>query len=91
MTYLAVDRNGTEAAFKRKPTRKEGTWNDYRRKYTYEEIIIPSVDGYSHEPVKKLDALNSKSSSKIILPKGSIAKILGRPLYWRDKPYKLKV
>lgn len=91
MTYLAVDRNGTEAAFKRKPTRKEGTWNDYKRKYAYEETIIPSPDGYSRETVKKLDALNSKSSSKIILPKGSIAKILGHPLYWHDKPYKLKV
>ena len=91
MTYLAVDRNGTEAAFKRKPTRKEGTWNDYKRKYIYEEIIMPSVDGYSCETVKKLDVLNSKSSSKIILPKGSIAKILGHPLYWHNKPYKLKV
>lgn len=91
MTYLAVDRNGTEAAFKRKPTRKDGTWNDYKRKYTYEETIIPSTDGYSYKTVKKLDALNLKSSSKIILPKGSIAKILGRPLRWHDKPYKLKI
>jgi len=73
MTYLAVQKNGTEVMFSRKPYREnvEGNkwhWTDaeYKCKCLYRE------------------------TTKIVLPKGSIKKLIGKNLEWEDEAVKLK-
>ena len=82
MAYLAVDKNGIEAIFRRKPKRIKRTnkWNDAVEKFVCE--------GGWHQSYGSLQTI--KQTTKSILPKGSIEKLIGKTLTWADDPYKLE-
>lgn len=91
MACLAVDKDGTEAVFRRKPKRVKTTnkWNDAVEKFVYEGRLYPSNDGYEyHKGYGSLQTI--KQTTKSILPKGSIEKLIGKKLTWTDEPYKIK-
>ena len=73
MSWLAVDKNGFEMIFHKKPIRDNHIWID---KDTYDEVrqYAPSInaDDYS-----------------ILLPKGTIKRLLGYELTWNDEPINL--
>ena len=90
MAWLAVDKDGTNAVFRRKPKRVKTTnkWNDSIEKFVCEGRIYPSNDGYEyHESYGSLQTI--KQTTKSILPKGSIEKLIGKTLTWADEPYKM--
>lgn len=82
MAYLAVDKNGTEAIFRRKPKRIKRTnkWNDAVEKFVCEGGWYPAYGSLQ----------TIKQTTKSILPKGSIEKLIGKTLTWVDDPYKLE-
>lgn len=90
MAWLAVDKNGIEAIFKRKPKRIKRTnkWNDVVIKFVCVGREYPSANGYEyHETYGSLQTI--KQTTKSTLPKGSIKKLIGKTLTWADDPYKL--
>ena len=74
MAWLAVDINGCEWIFQNKPKQFEGLWED---------AIYESFDGQG-------GALEYHHNSDILLPKGSIKKLIGRDLTWQDEPIELR-
>ena len=90
MAWLAVDKDGTEAVFRRKPKRVKTTnkWNDVVEKFVCEGRLCPNINGYEYR--KSYGSLQTiKQTSKSILPKGSIEKLIGKKLTWADDPYKI--
>lgn len=90
MAYLAVDKDGTEAVFRRKPKRVKTTskWNDVVEKFVCEGRIYPSNDGYEyHESYGSLQTI--KQTTKSILPKGSIKKLIGKDMTYNNEPFKI--
>lgn len=90
MAWLTVDKDGTEAVFRRKPKRVKTTnkWNDIVEKFVLEGRIYPSNDGYEyHESYGSLQTI--KQTTKSILPKGSIKKLIGRNMTYNDEPFKI--
>lgn len=90
MAYLAVDKDGTEAVFRRKPKRIKTTnkWNDTVEKFICEGRLYPNNDGYEyHKTYGSLQTI--KQTTKSILPKGSIEKIIGKKLTWDCNPAKI--
>ena len=91
MAWLAVDKDGTESVFRRKPKRIKTTnkWNDVVGKFICNGRLCPSIDGYEyHESYGSLQTI--KQTTKSTLPKGSIEKLIGKTLTWVDEPYKIK-
>lgn len=90
MSWLAVDKDGTEAVFRRKPKRIKTTnkWNDAVEKFICEGRLYPSNDGYEYH--KNYGSLQTiKQTTKSILPKGSIEKLIGKKLTWKCNPMKI--
>lgn len=91
MAWLAVDKNGIEAVFRRKSKRikKTNKWNDAVEKFVCEGRLYPSNNGYEyHNSYGSLQTI--KQTTKSILPNGSIEKLIGKTLTWADDPYKLE-
>lgn len=91
MAYLAVDKDGIESIFRRKPKRIKRTnkWNDAVEKFVCEGRLHPGIDGYEYQ--KTYGSLQTiKQTTKSILPRGSIKKLIGKSLTWADGPYKLE-
>lgn len=90
MAWLAVDKNGTEAVFRRKPKRVKATnkWNDTVEKFVCEGKLYPNNDGYEyHKSYGSLQTI--KQTTKSILPKGSIKKLIGKNITYNDEPIKI--
>ena len=90
MAWLTVDKDGTEAVFRRQPKRVKTTnkWNDIVEKFVCEVRLYPNIDGYEyHKSYGSLQTI--KQTTKSILPKGSIEKLIGKKLTWADSPYKM--
>ena len=90
MAWLAVDKDGTEAVFRRKPKRVKTTnkWNDTVEKFVCEGKLYPNNDGYEHH--KSYGSLQTiKQTTKSILPKGSIKKLIGKNITYNDEPIKI--
>lgn len=77
MAWVAVDRDGTENIFPNKPSRAA-----FRT--TYHTLYNPEY--WSYEVCE--DRVNFEVG--IELPKGSIRKLIGRDLSWKDEPVELK-
>lgn len=83
--WLAKEQNGTEVIFKHKPHRflwfdnKGGKWSDEKWHYEHDH----NYQGTWH-------TVFDHHNSRIILPKGSIKKLIGRELSWKDEPVKFK-
>lgn len=73
MAWLAVDKNGFEYIFHEKPIRIDNIWVD---KDTYDEVrkYAPSINADDYS---------------ILLPKGTIERLLGYKLSWDDEPINL--
>lgn len=82
MAWLVVSKSGTEYIFKRKPRRKDSSWTDETTRY--EEKVHPSTDGYYIDKILTID----QQSTGIKLPEGSIYRLIGRDLTWKDKLFK---
>ena len=52
MSWLAVDKNGTECVFKRKPKRvkKTNKWNDIVKKFFFEGRLYAGTCGFEYHP-----------------------------------------
>lgn len=90
MAWLAVDKDGTEAVFRRKPKRVKTTnkWNDTVEKFVCEGRLYPSNDGYEiHKSYGSLQTI--KQTTKSVLPKGSIKKLIGKTMTYNDEPFKI--
>ena len=90
MAYIAVDKDGTEKVFNSIPIRR----NQYGS-----HVFIYSL--LRHLPYTKnqrnkwaahwsTDEADPLPEGAIILPKGSIKKLIGRELTWEDNPVELK-
>lgn len=90
MAWLAVDKDGTEKIFNSVPLR--------RNQYSF-HIFIYSL--LRHLPYTKnqrnkwaaywsSDETDPLPEGAIILPKGTIKKLIGRDLTWKDDPVELK-
>lgn len=91
MAWLAVDKDGIEAVFRRKPKRIKRTnkWNDVVEKFVCEGRLYPDINGYEYQ--KTYGSLQIiKQTTKSILPRGSIEKLIGKTLTWADGPYKME-
>ena len=91
MSWLAVDYNGDESVFKRKPKRinKIKKWSDIVERFVMEGKLVPGIYGYEyHETYGSLKVI--KYSTKIKLPNGSIEKLIGKKITWKDEPVKIK-
>lgn len=79
MAYLAVNPDGKEYAFHNEPVRvinkQNESYNHWEDRETYDFIR---------------GVTTSASDYKILLPKGTIKKIIGKNLTWKDKPVKMK-
>lgn len=91
MCWLAVNKNGTECVFKRKPKRVKTTnkWDDIVIKFICKGKIYASANGYEYHPTYG-DLQTIKQSTRSNLPKGSIEKLIGKKLTWEDEPFELK-
>ena len=78
MVWLAVAKNGTEIIFQDKPSRTEDDWKP--------AVIGEELEMDDWGDVEYVDAYDDK----IYLPKGSIKKLIGRELSWKDEPVELK-
>lgn len=90
MSWLTVDKDGTEAVFRRKPKRVKTTnkWNDVVEKFVCEGRLYPNNDGYEyHKSYGSLQTI--KQTTKSILPKGSIKKLIGKDMTYNDEPFKI--
>lgn len=91
MAWLAVDKNGTECVFKRKPKRVKTTnkWNDVVTKFVCEGRLYGCIGGYEHHPTYgELQIIKQSTKSK--LRKGSIQKLIGKKLTWENEPFEFK-
>ena len=91
MSWLAVDKNGTEYVYRHKPKRlkKRNKWSDIYVKFICEDRLCASVDGYENQSTfGTLVTIRKTTRSK--LPKGSIEKLIGKKLTWEDEPFELK-
>ena len=81
--WLAKEKDGKEVIFKYKPHREmfTGRWND--EKYHFLPKDEPNYYGVHH-------VVYEHHNSRIILPKGTIEKIIGKKLKWKDDPVKFK-
>ena len=83
--WLAKEQNGKEVIFRRKPhrmewvDRKHGMWSDAKTYW---------CDGHNCWGTGHMGY--SQHETRIILPKGSIKKLIGRELSWKDEPVKFK-
>ena len=90
MSWLAVYKDGTEAVFRRKPKRIKTTnkWNDTVEKFICEGRLYPNNNGYEyHKSYGSLQTI--KQTTKSILPKDSIEKLIGKKLTWKCNPVKI--
>lgn len=91
MCWLAVDKNGTECVFKRKPKRVKTTnkWDDIVIKFICEGKLYGWIGGYErHQTYGELQTIKQSTRSK--LPKGSIEKLIGEKLTWENEPFEFK-
>lgn len=90
MAWVAVDKDGTEKIFSSIPTR--------RNRYGYHVFIYSLFRSlpYTKNQRNKWAAHWSTNENDpfpegaIMLPKGSIKKLIGRELTWKDEPIELK-
>lgn len=77
MAWVAVDKYGREWIFAYKPYRTDPNRSLYK---------LWEPEFWSDEDVSEY----GNEHTGISLPKGSIKKLIGRDLTWKDKPVKLK-
>lgn len=88
MVWLAVDRDGTEKASNSPLIRRKGIG--------YILLGLIPVKGYTKNQRKKwanswsTEDGNNLPFNGIELPKGTIKKLIGRELTWKDEPVELK-
>lgn len=79
MAYLAVNPDGREYIFHNNPSRVICNYNDF---YSYWK------DKGTYDYIRGMTT--SAEDFSILLPKGSIKKLIGRDLTWEDEPVVLK-
>ena len=82
MAYVAVEKNGLEVMFSRKPYREK---KDYTQKTNNGKLFSGKWTDAKYISGHCL----YRNSTKIVLPKGSIEKLVGKTLTWEHDPIKL--
>lgn len=91
MAWVAVDKDGTEKIFSSIPLRREEVTRTF---VGYMRNMIRRA--YSKNDYKKWACMWSTDDNDplpecaVKLPKGSIRKLIGRDLAWKDEPVELK-
>lgn len=78
MAWLAVTEYGAEMMFHNKPTRQKAGGKGYD--YWQDDEVYWEVRGYT----------TCAKDYSIVLPNGTIEKLIGRKLTWEDEPVELK-
>lgn len=78
MAFATVDKSGLECLFSEKPVRKKDFWHPSVIGQTY------TLNDWGDEEDEDL------YDDWVVLPKGSIKKLIGRELSWEDEPVELK-
>ena len=78
MAWLAVTEYGAEMMFHNKPTRQKAGGKGYD--YWQDDEVYWEVRGYT----------TCAKDYSIVLPNGTIEKLIGRKLTWEDEPIELK-
>ena len=78
MAWLAVTEYGAEMMFHNKPTRQKAGGKGYD--YWQDDEVYWEVRGYT----------TCAKDYAIVLPNGTIEKLIGRKLTWEDDPVELK-
>lgn len=90
MAWLAVDKDGTEKIFNSIPIRR----NQYGSHVFIYSLLrqLPYTKNQRNKWAAhwSTDETDPFPEGAIILPKGTIYKIIGRNLTWRDEPVELK-
>ena len=86
MAYVAVEKNGLEVMCSRKPYREK---KDYTQKADNVNIFSKLFSGKWTDAKYISGHCLYRNSTKIVLPKGSIEKLVGRTLTWAHDPIKL--
>lgn len=88
MAFVAVDKDGTEKISNDVMQRRKGissvVWGLFNVPWYSKNDRHKWCDGWSSDPGNVLPF------NGIILPKGSIEKLIGRKLTWEDEPVELK-
>lgn len=92
MAWLAVDRDGTEKIFGSPPSRRNwvqsvafGIVNAFKVRNAYTKNQFNKWA--AHWSTDENDPL---PEGAIVLPKGSVKKLIGKELTWEDEPVELK-
>lgn len=78
MSWLCVGEDGTEEIFQEKPIRWDGWMMD--GKYVSGHWNYWHYSNYSDKEIEE------KNCNYVVVPKGSIAKLIGRNISWTDEP-----
>lgn len=91
MSWLAVDKNGTECVYRYKPKRLKtrNKWSDVIIKFICEDRLCASVDGYENQSTYG-ELVTVRKTTRSKLPKGSIEKLIGKKLTWEDESFEIK-
>lgn len=83
MAWLAVDKDGTEKIFKRRPSRVlDGKGKSVGIEYWKDMHSISDMSYFRN--------ISTADDKSFVLPKGSIRKLIGRELTWKDDPIEIK-
>ena len=81
MAYVAVEKNGLEVMLSRKP---------YREKQIFEKRVEDQkLTGKWSDADYISGHVQYRNNTRIVMPRGTIEKLIGRKLYWADEPVKL--
>lgn len=90
MAWLAVESSGTEKIFVEKPHRG-GEDNGYRlQKWEQQLLLRAEAKGFWYPMALYVYEGVISYTYSVILPKGSIKKLIGRNLTWEDSPVEIK-
>lgn len=93
MAWLAVDKDKTEKIFSSRPIRRNESNSELSLGDKVKRLVRSA---YSKNEYKKwaaywsTDEFDPLPEGGIILPKGSIEKLIGRKLTWKNEPVELK-
>ena len=98
--WLAVNENGQEIMSDKPLQRFNNIEANLKRGYPFNKIcldeVIDSCNSWIYDPSIEYPTeddypkIGIKPASKIFLPKGTIEKIIGREMTWKDEPVKIK-
>ena len=90
MAWVAVDKDGTEKIFASAPLRRNKYKSHLFLYFLFSHLPYTKNQRYKWAAYWSTDETDPLPEGAIILPKGSIKKLIGRDITWKDDPVELK-